>query len=91
MDIFSKQMYIHKDFRGSTSIKNVLPVLVPELSYKNLAIQEGTAAFLNWVELIDSGTDDLKKKEIINNLKIYCGQDSFAMYKIWKYLNEAVN
>jgi len=91
MDIFSKQMYVHKNFRGSTSIKNVLPVLVPELSYKNLAIQEGTAAFLNWVELIDGATDDLKKKEIINNLKIYCGQDSFAMYKIWKYLIETIS
>jgi len=91
MDIFSKQMYVHKDFRGSTSIKNVLPVLIPELSYKNLAIQEGTAAFLNWIKLIDSSTSKKEKDEIINNLKIYCGQDSFAMYKIWRHLIENVS
>lgn len=91
MEIFSKQLYVHKNFRGSTSIKNVLPVLIPELSYKDLAIQEGTAAFLNWIKLIDNGTSAKEKEEIINNLKIYCGQDSFAMYKIWKHLIETTS
>ena len=38
MDVFTAQHYVHKDFRGSTSIKKVLPVLAPELSYKNLAL-----------------------------------------------------
>lgn len=87
MEIFSKQYYVHKDFRGSTSIKNVLPVLVPELSYKNLTIQEGTDAFLNWAKLIENNLSEDERNEIINNLKLYCGQDSIAMYKIWKHLN----
>ena len=43
-EIFAGQHFVHPDFRGSTSIKAVLPVLVPELSYKTLAIQEGGAA-----------------------------------------------
>jgi len=47
-DIFSKQHYVHPDFRGSTSIKDVLPVLVPELSYDGLMIKEGTAASEQW-------------------------------------------
>ena len=38
MEIFSKRMYVHKDFKGSSSIKKVLPVLVPDLSYQNLTI-----------------------------------------------------
>src|SRR5690606_23940064 len=41
MDVFRKQYYVHPDFRGSSSIKKVLPVLVPSLSYKDLVIQEG--------------------------------------------------
>jgi hypothetical protein len=41
MTPFSTGLYVDKDFKGSASIKNVLPVLVPELSYKNLGIQEG--------------------------------------------------
>lgn len=88
MDIFSKQHYVHKEFRGSTSIKNVLPVLIPELSYKDLVIQEGTTAFLRWNELITENLNKNEKEEIIKNLKIYCGQDSLAMYKIWKHLDE---
>lgn len=88
MDIFSKQYYVHKEFRGSSSIKNVLPVLIPELSYKELIIQEGTVAFLRWNELITGNLNKNEKEEIIKNLKIYCGQDSFAMYKIWKYLHK---
>lgn len=89
-EIFLKMHYVHKEFLGKTSIKNVLPVLVPELSYKELSIQEGTAAFLRWNELLDADTDENKKKEIVENLKIYCGQDSLAMYKIWEHLQEAI-
>ena len=37
-DIFSDQHYVHPGFRGSTSIKHVLPVLVPDLSYEELSI-----------------------------------------------------
>lgn len=91
IDIFNKQFYVHKDFRGSVSIKNVLPVLIPELSYKDLAIQEGTSAFLNWNKIIEDNLDKKEKDVIIEDLKIYCGQDTLAMYKIWKHLYEIVN
>ena len=39
--IFTEQHYVHPGFRGRTSIKEVLPVLCPELSYNGLAIKEG--------------------------------------------------
>ena len=39
-----KEGYAHPGFLGRTSIKNVLPVLVPELSYAVLAIQGGEDA-----------------------------------------------
>lgn len=86
MDIFRKQFYVHKDFKGSASIKNVLPVLIPELSYKNLAIQEGTSAFLSWKKLFTDKLSKGEKNKIIKDLKIYCGQDTLAMYKIWDHL-----
>ena len=37
-------MYDDPRFNGSASIKQVLPVLCPELSYKELDIQEGGSA-----------------------------------------------
>ena len=33
-EVFKKQMYVDKGFLGRTSIKNVLPILVPNLTYK---------------------------------------------------------
>jgi hypothetical protein len=39
--IFNKQLYVHPGFIGKTSIKNVLPVICPDLSYKTLNIGDG--------------------------------------------------
>ena len=91
MDIFGKQFYVHKDFKGKISIKNVLPVLVPELSYKDLEIQEGGAASQKWNEMVQDGVSQEAKQKIIQDLKTYCGLDTYAMYAIWKYLYELVN
>lgn len=32
----------HPEFHGSTSIENVLPVLVPDMSYERMEIGDGT-------------------------------------------------
>lgn len=41
MEIFSKRNYFDIAFMGSSSIKKVLPVLVPEMDYAGLAIGNG--------------------------------------------------
>ncbi|MEX0848608.1 MAG: DUF2779 domain-containing protein [Candidatus Dependentiae bacterium] len=81
-----KDAYIHPDFKGSSSIKNVLPVICPELSYKDLAIQEGTAASLQWHKMIHGNLPEEQKQKIAKDLKRYCGLDTYAMYAIWKHL-----
>lgn len=86
-EIFLKQHYVDKDFLGKTSIKNILPVLVPELSYKELSIQDGTAAFRNWDRIITENLDKNEKDKIIDDLKKYCGLDTYAMYMIWNKLS----
>ena len=83
---FSQGMYIDKDFRGSASIKSVLPVLVPELSYKELGIQEGASAQRLWMEAVLDGKRDDKKEKILNDLVEYCGLDTLAMVEIYKRL-----
>ena len=85
MDIFSKQYYVHKGFLGRVSIKNILPVLVPELSYKALAIQEGGTASQKWNE-IHSGISRKEQEKIINDLKDYCKLDTLAMCEIFRHL-----
>ncbi len=91
MDIFGKQYYVHKDFKGRISIKNILPVLVPELSYKTLEIQEGGTASQKWNEAITGAVSKEDKEKILNNLKEYCKLDTLAMVKIWEYLYKLIN
>jgi hypothetical protein len=86
MDIFSKQYYIHKDFHGSTSIKYVLPVLAPELSYKDLAIREGGTASQAWDKITSDTFTPAERTQIAQDLKEYCKLDTYAMYAIWKAL-----
>jgi hypothetical protein len=88
MDIFSKQYHVHKDFRGSTSIKAVLPVLIPELKYDDLDIREGGTASQRWNEMTSGDLSEIERVKIAKNLKDYCELDTFAMYRIWKYLND---
>lgn len=86
MEIFSKQYYVHPNFYGSHSIKNVLPVLVPELSYKSLGIQEGGAASLSWYQMNFGNIDESGRKKNYNDLLEYCGLDSLAMVRIYQKL-----
>jgi len=89
MKVF-KRDYLHPDFRGSASIKNVLPVLLPELSYKTLDIQNGTMALTEWERMLASHTAPEHKEEIKKNLLEYCKLDTLAMVKIFEFLRKEI-
>ncbi|MEI6288359.1 MAG: DUF2779 domain-containing protein, partial [bacterium] len=82
MQTFKKGYYVHKDFHGSASIKKVLPVLVPELSYADLNIHEGGTASNKWGEMIKLETPQEVKDSIYENLLKYCELDTLAMVRI---------
>ena len=90
MDIFSEQHYIHSKFKGKTSIKYILPALAPELSYKVLDIQEGATASDAWNKIVKGEYSKKEVSEKIENLKTYCKLDTYAMYAIWKHLNDMI-
>ena len=77
-----KNGYYHPAFHGSYSLKSVLPALVPEMNYQNLAIQEGGMASIEYLRMIDPKTPAADKKAIRENLLAYCGQDTLAMVEI---------
>ncbi len=83
---FSSSAYIDFRFKGSASIKNVLPVLVPELSYKALDIQEGGSAQRIWMQTVLDGKNTEQKEKILKDLLEYCKLDTLAMVEIWKVL-----
>jgi len=85
MKVFKKD-YLHPDFQGSASIKKVLPVMLPELSYKGLDIQNGTMALSEWEKMINDGLDEDEREEIRKNLLAYCKLDTLAMVEIFNKL-----
>jgi hypothetical protein len=86
MEIFSKQLYLHPDFRGGFSIKNVLPVLVPELSYKELNVRDGSMAMTGWKTMMFEMKNQQDKDQMKQDLLIYCKLDTLAMVKIFEVL-----
>lgn len=79
-------MYDHPAFKGSASIKYVLPALVPHLSYKDMHIQEGGAASDTWNRIVSGEYSDEDKNMKIQALKDYCHLDTLAMVEIWRVL-----
>jgi len=72
--------YVHPGFVGSASIKAVLPILAPELSYEGLS-----GAYSDWPILIGGTLAPDEKKAMAKRMLDYCGLDTFEMVKI---LNE---
>ncbi len=89
-DIIAKRMYVHKNFRGSASIKKVLPVLVPELSYASLAINDGGKATSEWGSMVFEITDETEKETIRKQLLEYCKLDTLAMVEIYRKIKDMI-
>jgi hypothetical protein len=83
-DIVTKGYYHHKDFRGSASIKAVLPVMCPDLSYKVLNIQDGGQAMTTYRDLIFSEVYKGNEDQVVEDLLAYCKLDTWAMVRIWQ-------
>jgi hypothetical protein len=86
MEVFSKQHYVHHDFKGSSSIKYVLPVIIPEFSYKEMEIQNGLVASIRWYDAVMGVVDKEQAKKTYGDLIKYCCLDTLAMVKIHEYL-----
>jgi hypothetical protein len=86
MEIFSQNLYIHSDFHGSASIKKVLPVLVPELSYNGMEIAKGDEASIAWWQIVNGKLNEEEKEIKIANLLKYCQLDTMAMLEIFNRL-----
>lgn len=86
-DLF-KTAYVDARFDGSTSIKKVLPVVCPELNYKDLDVQDGSLAMEAWERLVKVDTDEAN--QIAQALLNYCERDTLAMAEIYRFLAELI-
>ena len=89
MEIFQKRHYYVPGMKGSYSIKQVLPALVPGFNYENLAIGDGGSASHAYMSLVGE-TDQEKIRTTRENLLEYCKMDTLAMVEILKVLRNHV-
>ncbi|MBZ5590658.1 MAG: DUF2779 domain-containing protein [Acidobacteriia bacterium] len=78
----------HPDFRGSFSIKKVLPALVPDadLSYQNLAIHDGDMAITRFARMARGEIAGDAIARTRQELLEYCKLDTYAMVRLHETL-----
>lgn len=86
LEIFRKY-YKHPAFGKSNSLKDLLPVLVPELNYGKLHIKSGVEAQSLWNHMIRTKHGPAKSR-MIKDLKAYSLMDTLAMLEIHKLLQK---
>lgn len=87
---FAKGWYTDKDFFGGSSIKYILPALVPSMSYGDLNIKGGNTAQRVWMQTVIDERNPEKKDKVMNDLIKYCTRDTLAMVEIWRVLRNVV-
>jgi hypothetical protein len=86
---FQKRYIYDWRFKGSYSLKAVLPALVPELSYEGMEINNGGMAMQAY-EKMKTEDDPLVIEKIRSALLEYCSLDTLAMVRIVNVLQEMI-
>ena len=77
--------YCHPEFRGSFSLKSVLPVLVPGMGYDDLPIAGGHTAATRYGWAL-AHAERQQRQRTFDALRAYCARDTLAMAKLRKAL-----
>ena len=80
--------YVHPGFRGRSSIKVVLPIAAPDLSYETMAIGDGMTASDRWLACMLGEIADSAREQTFTELLAYCELDTWAMVRIWQHLGD---
>jgi hypothetical protein len=78
----------HPGFRGSYSIKDVLPALVSGMTYEGMEVADGGQAGLAWDRLVRGDAGKCEREGIRKALLAYCAQDTLAMARLLDYFHE---
>ena len=76
---------------GSASIKQTLPAFVPEMSYENMGIHNGTEASEQFMAFMQGKQTPEQTAAMMQNLHDYCGQDTLAMVKLLEAVQGAIS
>lgn len=88
-DVLRRNFY-HPGFKGSTSLKTTLPILVPGMSYDHLPINNGESAMAEFSLLVLGRYSDGEAATVRSGLLEYCKLDTLALVKLHAHLAEFV-
>jgi len=83
--IFYSKDYYTPAMKGRSSIKEVLPALIPELNYNEMEIANGGMASSAFLQLLNENDQAIIQK-VRKDLLEYCKLDTYAMVKILEKL-----
>ena len=73
---------------GQYSLKKIMRLFDDE-GYKNLEIHQGMDAVFSW-RTLETITSEEEINAVKDNLKAYCGMDTYAMIVVYKWLKNLV-
>jgi hypothetical protein len=81
MEPFQRRDIYHWEMDGSYSLKAVLPVLVPDMTYEGMEISEGKEASLAYLAMIEGSVPE-EYERLRKALLTYCRQDTLGLVKL---------
>lgn len=82
-------IFLHPEFKGRSSIKKILPVLVPDAAlHSDLDISDGMEAAIGWFHYLTTDADSVDLPSLRRQLLAYCKLDTLALVLILKELKE---
>lgn len=79
--------FYHPDMQGSWSLKTILPVVAPDLSYGAGELQDGNAASAAWFEAQLPETTPARLSVLTAELLRYCALDTEGLLRLSRYLS----
>ena len=85
--IIANHVY-HPEFRGTFSIKAVMPALVPDLSYAGLAVADGDTAITKFARMARGEIAGDAVAATRDQLVEYCRLDTLSMVRLHEALSK---
>jgi len=84
---FAKKWYYTPEMEGRSSLKKVLPALIPDMDYENMDVSSGDQATMEYHRMLKE-KDGKNRDEIRAKLLKYCQLDTLSMVKILEFLEK---
>jgi hypothetical protein len=85
LELIIQRNYYNINFHGKSSIKKIISVTNPDFTYSNLDIKNGQEAAVAYALLSSKVYNKKMRKQVKENLLIYCARDTLSMIKIHQF------